>query len=325
MVPAPLSTEDVMRVTGGSRHAVAPGCWLNILAFRPSERMVLPFFRADTLMEFGFALSGKARVVVDAREPGTPGTFMSAGRSGDGCLEVGSGTIVAHYAPNVYGRFEVDPAAPVTMVGVEVEIERLLALLEEGGQSWPDLEALAARPPRAPFVRPAAMSALERSVVHQIVACPFRGTSRKLFLQSKALELLAYRLERMTDGPAPSGPAPVGPDVVERVRRARELLRQGMDEPPGLGELAAAVGVNTTTLKRGFRAVFDKTAFGCLHEDRMARAGELLQQGRMNVSEVAWEIGYTNVGHFSVAFRKHFGVRPREYRSEAVRRFQAVR
>ena len=45
----------------------------------------------------------------------------------------------------------------------------------------------------------------------------------------------------------------------------------------------------------------------------MEKAYALLPQGRMNVSEVAWEVGYINVSHFGAAFRKQYGVNPKVF------------
>ncbi len=39
----------------------------------------------------------------------------------------------------------------------------------------------------------------------------------------------------------------------------------------------------------------------------------LLDETRTNVSQTAWQVGYTNVSHFSEAFRKRFGILPKQY------------
>lgn len=42
----------------------------------------------------------------------------------------------------------------------------------------------------------------------------------------------------------------------------------------------------------------------------MERAFSLIQDGRHNVSQTAVAVGYTNISHFSDAFRAYFGVSP---------------
>ena len=46
----------------------------------------------------------------------------------------------------------------------------------------------------------------------------------------------------------------------------------------------------------------------------MSEARKLLEDGRYNVAEVAYRVGYANPGHFSRAFSRHFGVPPKKYR-----------
>ncbi len=101
-------------------------------------------------------------------------------------------------------------------------------------------------------------------------------------------------------------------DVI-KVRLARDILVDRMDEPPTLMELAREIGLNDFKLKLGFKEVFQQTAFGFLHHHRMEKARDMLLKDRGNVIHVANEVGYKNHGHFSVAFRKHFGITPRDY------------
>ena len=79
-----------------------------------------------------------------------------------------------------------------------------------------------------------------------------------------------------------------------------------------LTELAAQVGVCDRTLRRGFRDLFGTTVIGYLTQQRMIKAEQLLRHGDYTVAEVANKVGYTHLGHFAAAFRKQFGVSPRE-------------
>jgi AraC-like DNA-binding protein len=90
-------------------------------------------------------------------------------------------------------------------------------------------------------------------------------------------------------------------------------LVRNLENPPSLFGLARQVGLNDTKLKRGFRQVFGTTAFGCLHAHRMEQGRQLLAKGKMNVTEVAYKIGYSSRTYFSRAFTKHFGLNPIVY------------
>ncbi|MDD4273457.1 MAG: helix-turn-helix transcriptional regulator [Desulfobacter postgatei] len=56
-----------------------------------------------------------------------------------------------------------------------------------------------------------------------------------------------------------------------------------------------------------------KSVFNYFREYRMQKAMQLLDETRTNVSQTAWQVGYTNVSHFSESFRKRFGILPKQY------------
>ena len=47
---------------------------------------------------------------------------------------------------------------------------------------------------------------------------------------------------------------------------------------------------------------------------KLNRAAKLLREGKYNVSEVSMMTGFGTVSHFSVSFKKQFGINPSEYK-----------
>ena len=92
-----------------------------------------------------------------------------------------------------------------------------------------------------------------------------------------------------------------------------------LESPPTVEALARQVGLSETTLKRGFHQVFNTTVFGYLRGRRMERAREALQSGEATVLESAALVGYSNPSNFASAFRRQFGVNPKQFQ-RAVRR-----
>jgi AraC-like DNA-binding protein len=66
-------------------------------------------------------------------------------------------------------------------------------------------------------------------------------------------------------------------------------------------------------LHRKLKALTNSGPGELIRSFRMKRAGSLLLQKAGNISEIAYEVGYTNPSHFAQAFREHFGVPPSEY------------
>jgi len=151
-------------------------------------------------------------------------------------------------------------------------------------------------------------------VLQQIIDCPYQGLVQQLFLEGKALELLALQFARWAE-PQKSENSVVSlkPDDIERLHFASKLLIQRASTPPSLLELARQVGLNDRKLKQGFLQVFGTTVFGYLQDYRLQRSQQLLKAGEMSVTEVAHTVGYASLPSFSKAFRKKFGYSPLAY------------
>jgi AraC-like DNA-binding protein len=140
-----------------------------------------------------------------------------------------------------------------------------------------------------------------------------KGYLREIELQ-QGLELIAILIAHETEiRNGSSNPQPLKPDVVDRIYHAREILLQRLDNPPSLNQLARQVGLNECTLKRGFRSCFGTTVFGYLRNYKLEQARQLLEAGDMKVTEIARAVGYTSRSPFAAAFRKQFGMNPKEY------------
>ncbi len=95
----------------------------------------------------------------------------------------------------------------------------------------------------------------------------------------------------------------------EKILAARDLLLAGTERPLTIKELARKVAMNECYLKKGFKALTGKTVHEFQHERRMARAVELLRSGNSTVSDVALELGFLSISHFSTAFKKATGIK----------------
>lgn len=149
-----------------------------------------------------------------------------------------------------------------------------------------------------------------QTVLWQILKCPYQGLTQKLYLEAKSLELIALFIEvTREDSTAKCG---LNRGEIERIHHAQHILRNNLQNPPTLVNLARQVGLNDRKLKEGFRQVFNTTVFGYLTQQRMDEARQLLAQQR-SVAAVAATVGYASPTAFSGAFRRKFGVTPKAY------------
>ena len=157
------------------------------------------------------------------------------------------------------------------------------------------------------------MSPQIKQLVQQIVQCPYTGLMQQLYLESKALELLASQFAIWTEAQPTGAAISLCVQDIEQLHHARTILVQRAQTPPSLTELARLVGLNDRKLKQGFRQLFGTTVFGYLHDYRMEQAQQLLHHPHITISQVATQVGYRNPEAFSTAFRRKFAVSPKAY------------
>lgn len=146
-------------------------------------------------------------------------------------------------------------------------------------------------------------------LANQIATCPMRGVSRDFYLAGKALEFAAFSSQLLHQQEHGDKDVCLKNSEIERIYAAHDLLICNLQDTPSLEVLAAKVGLNTRKLTTGFRKVFGMSVFEYLQAHKLAEAHRLLTTGEINVSTVAYQIGYSPA-HFSVAFRKKYGISP---------------
>lgn len=146
--------------------------------------------------------------------------------------------------------------------------------------------------------------------IRQVVNCSMEAVHAQLFFLAKAMELMALQADCLHRHRA-SKPLYIKTEYDrERLLFAKDYLLQHMALPPSLPELAHITGINEFKLKRGFKELFGSTVFGYLAEARLEWAKAHLIDGGKTATEIAFELGYASLQHFSTAFKKKFGVSP---------------
>lgn len=150
-----------------------------------------------------------------------------------------------------------------------------------------------------------------RSVLHQILHCPYGGLTGQIFLEGKAMELLALKLEQINSR-IPCKQPSIKSTNTEQIHYAAELLVRDPVNPPDLTELAEKIGMSRSKFYRYFKMVFGHSPLDHLRRHRLQTARQFLRQGEYSVSEVAFAVGFNNLSYFSKAFFAQFGVLPHQ-------------
>lgn len=143
----------------------------------------------------------------------------------------------------------------------------------------------------------------------------FSADIRSRFLAAKAEEILCYAIESTRPRPElRAGANRILSRDILRLREAHNILTTNLAAPLSLSELARMVGMNETKLKVGFRELFGETPQAFATRVRLESSLALIQSTDLSFSEISFRVGYLYPANFSQAFRRQFGLTPREAR-----------
>lgn len=78
-------------------------------------------------------------------------------------------------------------------------------------------------------------------------------------------------------------------------------------------DISYAVGVSHSNLYRRIKSITGRSLNEFVRFIRLQKAEKLLSSGKLSVSEVMFQVGFTNHSYFSKCFKKEFGMNPREW------------
>lgn len=151
-----------------------------------------------------------------------------------------------------------------------------------------------------------------KNIVQDIHLNQYEDIYLKQYTIAKVLELMVLIAHPIN---IPKGKdVDLNDDELEKMYKAKNIITKNLAESCSIISLAQQVGTNECYLKKNFKKAFGDTVYQYLLQERMERAKELLLNTDKKIATIAKEIGYKNASHFSVAYKKHFGVLPNQER-----------
>ncbi|MCX6236077.1 MAG: ATP-binding protein [Bacteroidia bacterium] len=98
------------------------------------------------------------------------------------------------------------------------------------------------------------------------------------------------------------------------LQKAIEVVENNISDPDlDIERFAAEIGVSRMQLYRKLDALTEMTVKEFVRNIRLKRAAQLLVQKKLNVSEVAYAVGFKDLSHFRKCFKLEFGMSASEY------------
>ncbi len=282
-------------------YQVRPGLSVSVLDAALPDTFSFDYRRDNQFIDFGFFLEGDS---VNEIRKGPRGNRMVENRAGKGGIG---------FFKHMNGIVTIPAGKKVRIVHMHVMPEVLGSMLcDDVDCVNPSLRKVLEQEDGAEFFRHHCMSPKVQAVANEVFFGVRNNFGVKLYMEGKTLELLGLSLVE-GDCPVKSGLHSLCPRERDIIHAIRKELEETFVVPPSLAELSSKYGISVHKIQAGFRSLYGMSVFGLLKEFKLQKARMLFEEGDMNVSEVAWAIGYINLSHFGTAYRKRFGILPKAY------------
>ena len=253
----------------------------------------------DGLIQFYFKLSGDLTLDVSRTEP----------------LRLNRPSLLVYKHPTGINLKEwMAPSAHERCIAITLSSRFLLDnFLSQDEAVSPQLRSLAEEMPGQLQYVQLRLTSQMFDLATKLIDNPYSGVLRLIHTEALTLELLCatvHGFSNLAEEPSER----YSERDLSCLEAARQILLTHMSPVPTIRKVARSVGMNETSLKHGFKAVFGETIFDFSIRCRMQRALTLLRERRLPVARVAESVGYAHQTTFATAFRRHFGVSPRAMR-----------
>ena len=154
-----------------------------------------------------------------------------------------------------------------------------------------------------------------RTLLWELKFPPAATALQRFFYHVRVLQLIYLLMEQLnkrTVAPNKNG----DPAHIARIFKARTLLVQDLSTPPTIASLARHILMSESQLKQSFREIFGVSIYQYFQNMRLEKARQLLAENNRTVKEVGYELGFTNIGHFSRLFERTYRVKPKKFQLE---------
>ncbi|MCK9423208.1 MAG: helix-turn-helix domain-containing protein [Bacteroidales bacterium] len=102
----------------------------------------------------------------------------------------------------------------------------------------------------------------------------------------------------------------------ESIRKAQEYIEKNVEEKITVEALADKVAVGKRSFERRFKLATNNSVLTYIHRVKVEVAKRNFETSRKNISEVMFDVGYTDNKAFRSTFKKITGLTPIEYRNK---------
>ncbi|WP_353196633.1 AraC family transcriptional regulator [Parapedobacter defluvii] len=267
------------------------------MSFRKDTEDIFRVEGSNILLNFG--LNGSIEFEVESLDPLHPATLKYHNIS---------------YTPDFNGRYLMPAGQEIHYVCIILSENFYFNLIRKESILHQDFVTKVQKKEHTYFSPgPFKLTPAVKCVLAEITAANRQGRLSRLLLEAKIKEILVIQLEQFLSLVQPeTGSLPIPASDIPKLVEARQILDDHFVNPPLIPTLSKLVMLNEYKLKVGFKAYYNQTIYQYVIHKKMKLALSLLKDGQHTISEIAYEVGYRDISHFSNAFLKYYGYRPKD-------------
>ncbi|MDO5977323.1 helix-turn-helix domain-containing protein [Flavivirga spongiicola] len=151
-----------------------------------------------------------------------------------------------------------------------------------------------------------------KSILTNLLEHSFKSPTHINYLKAKTLEALTLFFDRLENRKLGNERFDLNILDVEHLFEVRKEMLKDLSNFSSVSLLASKANMSESKFQKSYKKVFGLSPYQDFQKERMLYALELLRTCRHTVTQVGYEIGYSNISHFIDAFKKQFGNTPNE-------------
>ncbi|PYF77437.1 helix-turn-helix domain-containing protein [Pedobacter nutrimenti] len=132
------------------------------------------------------------------------------------------------------------------------------------------------------------------------------------YYKLKAMELLFHLFTSLSKREK-TAHSKLSQSEIDAIYKVRAKLISSLSAPVPISELKQIAAMNELKMRHIFIQVFGMGIYDYYQYWRIKEAARLLREQRLSVSQAGYELGFTNLSHFSRVFERHMGMKPKKY------------
>jgi signal transduction histidine kinase/ligand-binding sensor domain-containing protein/DNA-binding response OmpR family regulator len=140
--------------------------------------------------------------------------------------------------------------------------------------------------------------------------------AKELAVRSKTLLLQRSRLREHFQREVDFRPSDITVNSMDEkfMEKAIKLIEQNMDDTYfNVEKFSQEMGMSSRNLSRKLHAITNYSTQDFIRIMRLKRAAQLLKKRSATVTEIAFQVGFSNPAYFAQCFRRQFGLSPSKY------------